>query len=467
MNTPRKGETIDLEIQKMTYRGQGLARIDNFVIFVRGAVPGDRVRATINKKKKGFAEARMVELLSPSPERVEAPCPYRAYCGGCQWQHVRYEAQLIYKQTLVKESLEHISGLKDIPVLPVIPSQKRFHYRNKMEFSFSDRRWLLPEEMEKGKTNASFALGLHIPGAYQKVLDIDVCLLQEQQGNEILQSVKQSVKKFARESAIPVYGIKSHQGFWRFLTLRHSVAHDLWMVNIVSSEEHPDIIEPFARDLASRFPNIATVINNINRRKASIAVGQDESIFFGNGYIEDKIGRFTFRISANSFFQTNSRSAKNLYDQVVMYADLKPTDRVLDLYSGTGTISLFVSDYVREVVGIEINESAVLDARRNALANNIRNCQFVCGDIREAINSLRYLPQVLIIDPPRAGMHKDVLAQVLALAPERIVYVSCHPATLARDLGLMTQDYEIIEIQPVDMFPHTYHIEAVAKLVRR
>jgi 23S rRNA (uracil1939-C5)-methyltransferase len=463
MEIPRKGQTVELEIEQMAYGGRGLARIDNFVIFVRGGVPGDRVRAIISKKKKGFAEGRVLELLSPSPDRVDAPCPYSPYCGGCQWQHIRYDTQLSYKRSHVKEAVEHIGGLKHIPVHPVLPSKRQFAYRNKMEFSFSDMPWLLPEEMERGEPKPPLGLGLHIPGGYQKVLDMDGCLLQEQQGNEILRSVK----KFVRESGAPAYGLKSHHGYWRFLTLRYSVAFDEWMVNVITSDERSDIMESLAEELAFSFPRLATLVNNINQRKASIAVGQQEKIYEGKGYINDKIGRLTFRISPNSFFQTNSRTAEDLYKKVVEYAELTPTDRVLDLYSGTGTIPLFLSDLVQDVVGIEIVESAVMDARKNALANHIDNCRFVWGDIREEMKALSLRPQVLIIDPPREGMHKEVPPQILDLAPERIVYVSCNPTTLARDLGLLAQRYEIREIQPVDMFPHTYHIESVARLLRK
>ncbi len=463
MEIPRKGQTVELEIERMAYGGKGLARTNNFVIFVRGAVPGDLVRAVIHKKKRSFAEARILEVLSPSSDRVDAPCPYSLYCGGCQWQHIRYETQLSYKRSHVKEAVERIGGLMDIPVHPVLPSNKPFAYRNKMEFSFSDRPWLRPEEMETGKTRPPLALGLHIPGGYQKVLDMEGCLLQEGLGNEILCSIK----RFAGESGAPAYGLKSHKGYWRFLTLRYSVAHDQWMANVITSDKRPRVMESLAKELASGFPRLATVVNNINNRKASIAVGQEEKVYYGEGFIKDRIGRLNFRISPNSFFQTNSRTAEDLYGKVVKYAELTPADRVLDLYSGTGTIPLFLSARVKDVVGIEIVESAVMDARKNALANHIDNCSFICGDIREAMKSLSHRPQVLIIDPPREGMHKDVPVQILDLAPERIVYVSCNPTTLARDLALLAQQYAIIEIQPVDMFPHTYHIEAVARLVKK
>ena len=463
METLRKGDTVELDIRKMTYGGQSLARIDNFVVFVRGAVPGDRVRAVIYRKRKGFAEARITELLSPSEDRVEAPCPYSPYCGGCQWQHVRYEAQLAYKKAFVEESLEHIGGLKRVVVHPVLPSERLFQYRNKMEFSFSDHRWLLPSELEQGGIDTSFALGLHIPRSYHKILAVDACLLQEHLGNEILRCVN----AFARESGVPVYGIKSHQGFWRFLTLRRSVFLDEWMVNIVTAEERPEIMGALTDKLVAKFPNIRTVVNNVNQRKASVAVGQREKVFFGDGSIEDKIGPFTFHISANSFFQTNSVAAKTLYDQVLRFAELRSSDRVLDLYSGTGTIPLFLAGHSAQVVGMEINESAVRDAERNARENGIDNCRFICGDIRKTGIPFASRPEVIVVDPPRAGMHKDVVAQILGLVPERIVYVSCNPATLARDLELMQGLYDIREIQPVDLFPQTYHIEAVARLIRK
>jgi len=255
MKTPRKGDSLELDIRKVAYGGQGLARRDNFVIFIRGAIPGDRVHAIISKKRRGFAEARVAALLSASPDRVEAPCPYSPYCGGCQWQHVRYEAQLSYKKAFLEESLEHIGGLQGVTVRRVLPSPKKFHYRNKMEFSFSDRRWLLPDELDQDRTGTDFALGLHVPGSYSKVLAIDACLLQEQQGNEILRCVE----NFARKSEAPVYGMKSHQGFWRFLTLRHSVFHHKWMVNIVTAEERPDLMASLTEELTARFPSIKTV----------------------------------------------------------------------------------------------------------------------------------------------------------------------------------------------------------------
>jgi 23S rRNA (uracil1939-C5)-methyltransferase len=455
-----KDETIELNIDKMAYGGRGIGRLGGFVVFLRGVVPGDRVRARIYRKKKGYAEASLVELIEPSPDRVQAPCLYSGYCGGCQWQHIRYEAQLSFKQEQVKESLKTIGGLKNFVVHNVLPSENTFAYRNKMEFSFSDRRWFLPHELYKREIEGDFALGLHVPGTYKKVIDVEACLLQQETGNRILREVK----RHAKESRIPVYGLKSHEGYWRFLTIRYSNSFDEWMVNLVTSEKRQEVIRPLADVLSGQIEQIKTVVNNITRRKASIAVGEDEVVLEGKGHIRDKIGPFTFQISANSFFQTNSLAAQTLYETVADYAELKGNDMVLDLYSGTGTIPIFLADRAQAVTGIEINESAVLDARRNCEDNSIDNCRFIIGDIREGLSSINYRPDVMIIDPPRAGIHKDVLAQALALSAERIIYISCNPATMARDISGMAQDYELVEIQPVDMFPHTYHIEAVAKL---
>jgi len=459
----RRGDTVELTIERVAYGGQGLARCDGLIVFVKDAIPGDRVMVRISRKKKDYAEAKVTELLDPSPDRVEAPCPYSDTCGGCQWQHMRYEAQLTHKKGLIEEAMSRIGSLPNIPVHAVVPSEKPFGYRNKMEFSFSDRRWFRPEEIDNKENEQGFALGLHIPGTFHKVLDIEGCLLQEERGNEILREVKQ----YARDSGIPAYGLKSHRGFWRFLTLRHGAHSDVWMVNVVTSEMRRDAVEPLAQILTQRFDNIQTVINNINARKAAIALGEREIILSGGGTIADRIGGFTFQISANSFFQTNTLGAERLYRKVAACAELTGSELVLDLYSGTGTIPIFLAGGAKELIGMEIMESAIQDAERNCQANGVHNCRFVLGDIRENLKALKVKPDLLIIDPPRAGMHKDVLAGVLELGTERVVYVSCNPPTLARDLAEMARDYEVIEVHPVDMFPHTYHVEAVVKMVRR
>jgi len=332
-----------------------------------------------------------------------------------------------------------------------------------MEFSCSDRRWLLPDEMDKSDADKGFAIGLHVPGTFYKVMDIRVCFLQPELGNRILDDVR----KFIRSSGVAVYGLHSHIGFWRFVMLRHSEAYNQWMVNIITSKEDRTTVQPLADQLVKTHPQIVSVVNNINSRKAGIAMGEYEIVLSGKPCIRDKIGEFEFEISANSFFQTNTLGAQRLYETIKEYADLSGRETVVDLYCGTGAIAIYISGAAKIVTGIEISESAVNDAMNNCRINRISNCRFILGDIKEKLAELTATPDVVIIDPPRVGMHKDVVHKVLELAPARIVYVSCNPATMARDLALLKESYRVLEVQPVDMFPHTYHIESVAKLELR
>jgi len=459
----KKGQIIDLNITDMAFGGKGLAKPDGFAVFVDRAVPEDMVRARVFRKKKNYAEARILEIVKASPYRVSAPCPYVGWCGGCKWQDVRYDAQLEYKQRHVADALHHIGLMDGVTVHPTIPSPDLFHYRNKMEFSCSDRRWLLPEEMDRPDIDRTFALGLHVPGTFSKVLDTRICFLQPELGNRILAVVRDHMKA----SGLPAYGLRFHSGFWRFLVLRHSRAYDQWMVNILTATENREAVTPLAEKLRAEFPGVVSVLNNITARKSGVAVGESEIGLFGSKTIKDRIDRFEFEISANSFFQTNTRGAAVLYETVQRFAELGGEETILDLYSGTGTIAIFLAESAASVIGMEMVETAVQDAEKNCHLNNITNCRFIKGDIRLALSGISDVPDVMIIDPPRAGMHKDVLKHVLTLAPERIVYVSCNPATLARDLGEMQEFYTIHEVQPVDMFPHTYHIEAVVRLSKK
>lgn len=459
----KKKAAISLDITGIAFGGRGIARVDGYTIFVDGAVPGDRVQARIFKKKKNYAEARTIEVIEPSADRVEPPCRYSGHCGGCKWQFLQYERQLAYKRQHVQEALEHIGQLTGIPVHAPVPSEKVFGYRNKMEFSCSDRRWLLPEELGDPDIGKSFALGLHVPGTFDKILDIDACLLHPEKGNRILNDVRDYMKACHQ----PPYGLRTHQGFWRFLMLRHSAAYDQWLVNLITAADDPDAVLPLARYLSDTYDEVVSVVNNVSAKKAAIAVGDYETVLTGDGCLTERLGPFEFEISANAFFQTNTSGAEAIYDRVFQYAGLSGGETVVDLYSGTGTIPIWLSRSAGEVIGIEIVESAVADARKNCRRNGIDNCRFMVGDIRESINALSERPDVLIIDPPRAGMHKDVVKSVADMAPDRIVYVSCNPSTLARDAAMLSEAYEVVEVQPVDMFPHTYHIESVAKLVKR
>ncbi|ETR72437.1 MAG: 23S rRNA (uracil1939-C5)-methyltransferase [Candidatus Magnetoglobus multicellularis str. Araruama] len=360
------------------------------------------------------------------------------------------------------EALEHIGGIIAPQVHQTIPSPDIFEYRNKMEFSCSDRRWLMRSEMDQN-IDRSFALGLHVPGTFDKVLDIQKCLIHKKQGNEILADVRQ----FMKLSDKPAYGLKSHDGFWRFCVLRHSNAHDQWMVNIVTSIDHQTLLKQMANDICHKHSNIVSFIHQISSRKAAVAVGEKEKCVQGQSYIQDTIGPYVFNISANSFFQTNTRAVVHLYETVKNFAQLKKHDLVWDLYCGTGTIAIWLARDCASVWGIDFVDDAIINARDNCKRNTIDNCYFVCGDIKDQLKECNETPGVVIMDPPRAGIHPRVINQLLSVAPRRIVYVSCNPSTMARDLKALADCYEVAEVQPVDMFPHTFHIEAVARLERK
>ncbi len=306
-------------------------------------------------------------------------------------------------------------------------------------------------------------MGLHVPGTFDKIIQIDRCLLQDEQANEVLQFVN----RYVREHNLVPYGIRSHRGYLRFLVIRRSDYSAKIMVNLITSEETPEVLQPLATDLMKTFPFVASVVNNINSRPAQIALGEKEILLAGEPWIEEKLGGFRFKISANSFFQTNTKQAERLYEQVLQAAELKRGDIVWDLYSGTGTISLFLAQQAKEVIGFELADSAVEDAFKNAKEHDVLNTRFVGGDLLHRLRDTRPKPHVLVTDPPRAGMHEKVVRYLNEILPRRIVYVSCNPTTLARDLALLKDHYAIERVQPVDMFPHTYHIETVVKLTRK
>jgi len=458
----KKGTELELTIEKMAIGGRGLAKHDGMAIFVDKAVEGDNVLARIFRKKKQYAEARTIDILSPSPYRIHPKCDYSSYCGGCKWQFIDYNRQLVFKQQHVAEALDHIGGIKNICVHSTIPSPDIFEYRNKMEFSCSDRRWLMRSEMD-GVVDRSFAIGLHVPGTFDKVLDIKKCYLQKEQGNEILSDVRQ----FMKNSGEPAYGLKSHNGFWRFCVLRYSRSHHQWMVNVVTSTDRSDLLQHMADKLCEKHSNIVSFIHQISARKAAIAIGETEKCVKGQEWIEDTIGHFRFNISASSFFQTNTQAVAHLYQTVKKYVQLEPDDNVLDLFCGTGTISIWLADQCNSVTGIEYVPEAVANANQNCQKNSINNCRFICFDIKDSLPKLDHKIDIVVIDPPRAGIHPKAINQILSLGARRIVYVSCNPSTLARDLSLLVSDYTIEEVQPVDMFPHTFHIEAVARLEKK
>ncbi|MCP3955819.1 MAG: 23S rRNA (uracil(1939)-C(5))-methyltransferase RlmD, partial [Desulfobacterales bacterium] len=380
--TVKKGRELEVAIADIAFGGKGLVKIDGLAVFVDQAVPGDRAVIRIVKKKKSFAEARVVELVKPSPFRVAPRCQYSGYCGGCKWQFLDYNRQLEFKKQHVLESLEHLAMVKDVAVHPTLPSEKVFGYRNKMEFSCTDRRWLLPEELGNPEIKMDFALGLHVPGAFNKVLDIETCHLHPEEGNLI----RNTARAYMQESGIPAYGLRSHQGFWRFLMLRHSVDRNAWMVNVVTAAEDRQTLDPLAGLLMEKFPNVTAVVNNVTALKSSVATGEFEVPLSGDSTLLERIGSYEFEISANSFFQTNTRGAQTLYETARKYAGLTGTETVLDLYCGTGTIAICLAERARSVVGMEIVGSAIADAEKNCARNQIDNCQFILGDIRQLLS---------------------------------------------------------------------------------
>jgi len=472
--TMKRGDILDVGVDAVAFEGKSVARLEGFVIFVRGGVPGDTVRVRVAAAKKSFAEADVIEVLRPSALRTPPRCRHFGPCGGCRWQHVTYEAQLGFKRQHVVDALERIGGFSGLDVAPTLGADDPFYYRNKMEFSFGDR-WLTDEEMAasgggKGARAAElrFALGLHIPGRYDRVLDLEECWLQ----SELSARIVNDVRSFCAGNSLPVYSTATESGYLRNLVIREGKRTGDRMVNIVTRDDRPDIMRLMTSRLLAEFPAITTIVNNITRRKSQVAIGDTERVYHGNGTITEQIGTRTYRISANSFFQTNTVQAEKLYDTARRMADPGPGDVVFDLYSGTGTIALHVADRARAVIGIESVEQAVRDANGNAALNGVTNCTFLLGDLKDTLGSSRTSgsglphPDIVITDPPRAGMHGKVLNELRILHPRRIVYVSCNPATQARDLKTLCEDrwYSIEEIQPVDMFPHTYHVENVVSL---
>ncbi|SMC21310.1 23S rRNA m(5)U-1939 methyltransferase [Desulfacinum hydrothermale DSM 13146] len=473
MATLRKGTELDCSVDKLAFGGRAVARVDGFVVFLDRALPGQKVRARVVKKRKNYAEAVVLEVLEASPHQVEPLCTHFGVCGGCRWQDLDYGEQLAWKRRHVQECLEHLGDVLEAPVGEVVPSPRTECYRNKMEFTFSGYRWLSPEEIaRKDETfDRSFALGLHVRGHFDRVFDIGDCRLQSPEAMDIVAAVRD----FARGSGLPPYSIREHRGCWRFLVIREGKRTGQRLVHLITgdvpgAEEAVDSLGDFLRET---FPHITTCIHSVNRTRAQVAQGDDERILWGPGVIEEQLGDLRFRISAQSFFQTNPMAAEHLYQTALDFAGLEGSETVWDLYCGTGSIALFVARHARKVAGFEVVESAIEDAYRNAALNDVDNCVFRVGDLKDVIRdpALRGpgvdLPDVVITDPPRAGMHPHVVQALLELAPQRIVAVSCNPATLARDLALLLPKYRVCRVQPFDLFPHTPHVECVVQLDRK
>ena len=449
------------------FEGVGVARVEDLVVFIRGGVPGDKVLARVRRARRRYAEAVVEQVLTPSSHRVEPECPYFQICGGCSWQNAAYDLQLEFKRQQVQDLLSRIGGVSDVEISPTLGSPKVYHYRNKMEFTFGARRWLTQQEIaEPAVVRKDFALGLHVPQRFDKVLDLDVCHLAPPIATEILNQVR----GLTIENGWAPYDTIAHEGYLKNLVIRVSENAGEVLVNLVTSERKPDRMETLAKELVSRFPAVRTVVNSVNPGRSPVATGKEET-YFGPGNLVEKIGPISYTLEASTFFQPNSLQAERLYGVVRDFAQLTGSEMLLDLYCGIGGITLFLAEQVKRAVGVENQGRSVELARLNAEANSIRNCDFLesdaAGYLRELALDRSMLPDVVTIDPPRVGMHPDMLDTLLALQPRRIVYVSCNPATQARDLEVLVKDYEVEHIQPVDMFPQTYHIENVVGLRRR
>ncbi len=465
----KRDDIIELRITDQAEKDLCFGRLDNGMgVMVSGMLAvGDLVSAKIKKVRQRYIEAFVVEVLEPSPDRTEPLCSYFGVCGGCKLMHIRYEAQLQYKQKKVKDALEHLGDFINPPVAPAVPCSDPFHYRNKIEFSFSNMRYLLAEElsMETLDRPKDFALGFHTPGNFEKVIDIDYCYLAKESMNRVLKLTRE----FVLANALVPYSAKAHTGYLRNLVVRFSENREEVMVNLVTSWYDEDIMQRYRKHLESGMEGVKmTVLNNVTQRLNSVATGDEEFTLSGDGYITERLGSLDFRISANSFFQTNSSQAEVLYNAILEVGGLKPGDTVYDLYCGTGTITLYLAKHCRQIIGLEVVESSINDARSNAELNGIANAAFYKVDLKDFHALLGTLdsfdiPGVIITDPPRAGMQPKALATMIRLRPRRIVYVSCNPASLARDgKEICAHGYTLLSVQPVDMFPHTSHIESVA-----
>ena len=453
--------------------GMAVAKVDGLVVFVPFVVPGDVVDIQLHKKKKNYAEGRAVRFHRYSDLRVDARCPHFGVCGGCKWQTLRYESQLDAKQRQVRDNLERLGNVDCSGMRPICGSKNIYYYRNKLEFTFSTKAWRTQEEFAAaGDTPlpSHGALGFHIPQLFDKVLNIEHCALQQDPSNDI----RLAVRRYAEDNNLEYYDIRNHTGFLRNLVVRNTSTGQ-WMVIVIVANDDPDRLFPLLDMLVERFPQITSLQYIVNTKMNDSYSDQTVVTYRGSDHIEECMQGYLgsrelkFIINPKSFYQTNSAQAQRLYSFVAELAELKADDTLYDLYTGTGTIALFLADKCRRVVGIEYVEEAIADAKNNARLNGFDNTRFYAGDMAQVLTedfiAANGRPDVVVTDPPRAGMHEKVVAQLLATAPRKIVYVSCNPATQARDLQMLAERYEVRRIQPVDMFPHTQHVENIAELV--
>lgn len=459
-----------IEITGVAAEGKALARVDDLVVFVPYVVPGDVVDLQVRRKKHSYAEAEAVKFYEYSQERSEPFCKHYGVCGGCKWQCLAYEHQLKYKQQQVVDALTRIGKVELPEVMPILGSEKTREYRNKLEFTFSDKRWLTWEEVAQNVQYDNMnALGFHIPGAFDKVLDVQECALMDGLNNRL----RNGIREFANREGVPFYNLRSHSGVLRSMMLRTSITGEVMLLLQARVESDGDkaALEKVLQYVANEFPEVTSLLYVVNN-KCNDTFGDLEVVTYkGTDVIYEEMEGLRFKVGPKSFYQTNSGQAYNLYKVARDFAALTGEEVVYDLYTGTGTIANFVAAKAKKVVGVEYVEDAIIDARVNAELNGFDNLVFFAGDMKDILTrdfiNEHGRPDVIITDPPRAGMHEDVISTILFAAPQRIVYVSCNPATQARDLRLLDVDYKVTAVQPVDMFPHTHHVENVVLLERR
>lgn len=457
----------NVEITGVAAEGKSIARVNDMVVFIPYGAPGDVVNIKLDKKKRSYAEAHIVDMVKPSPDRVTPACEHFGVCGGCKWQHIPYESQLRYKRDQVVDALTRIAKVEIPDVNPTLGSKETFCYRNKLEYTFSCKCWITFEDLRSGREIADRnALGFHIPGAFDKVLDIKKCWLQDDLSNRI----RLFVRQYALAKGYEFYDIKAQQGLMRTLMVRIASTGEVMLI-VVFARPEQEKIDDMMGAIAAEFPEITSLLYVVNQKVNDTIADQEVITYRGRDYINEEMEGLQFRIGPKSFYQTNSHQAYELYKVARRMACLKPDDLVYDLYTGTGTIANFVARQVKKVVGIEYVPEAIADAKLNSEVNGIDNTIFFAGDMKDVLTdgfiAEHGRPDVMIIDPPRAGMHEDVVNVILNARPERIVYVSCNPATQARDLALMDSLYRVEEVQPVDMFPHTHHVENIVRMTRR
>jgi 23S rRNA (uracil1939-C5)-methyltransferase len=455
-----------VEITDVAAEGKSLARIDNMVLFVPHTVPGDIVDVQVVRKRKRYMEGFPLRFIQYSPLRIDPFCVHFGECGGCRWQNLPYEEQLKFKQKQITDQFERIGKIQTGEVIPIVPSENQTLYRNKLEYTFSDNRWLTREEMQSGRTFENRkALGFHIPGRFDKVLDIRECHLQPEPSN----AIRNFIREYALQHGLDFFNLVNQHGFLRTLMIRNSQQGE-FMVVVSFFRDDKEAVIPLLEELRKAFPRIASLFYVINPKANDTLTDLEPVLFFGKDHLIEEMEGLKFRIGPKSFYQTNPRQAQNLYRVVRDFAGLRGNETVYDGYTGTGTIALFVASHCARVIGIENVAEAIEDARQNASLNGIGNALFHTGDCRDILTPSFFAengsPDVIIVDPPRSGMHADVVKAITESLPQKIVYVSCNPATQARDIQLMTGAYRVTKLQPVDMFPHTFHVENVALLER-